>query len=156
MPVSYRRGGSWLASRALLPHRVKALPDRFDLVGVAVRRDAEVERLAERGIPAVTELRHLDDLSPDFVVVATPAEANAATCEQLADQGHPILLETPPGVDDNELDHLLALDVNAVSPVPTLSDVWLPWRLLAVLIGPTVPVAPFPQVTAPELQRRGA
>lgn len=101
-------GAGWRAEHFF--RIAKALPDRFDLVGVAVRRAAEVERLAERGIPAVTELRHLDDLSPDFVVVATPAEANAGTCEQLADQGHPILLETPPGVDDNELDHLLALE----------------------------------------------
>lgn len=101
-------GAGWRAEHFF--RIIKALPDRFDLVGVAVRREAEVMRLAERGIHAVTELRHLDDISPDFVVVATPAEANANTCEQLAAQGHPLLLETPPGVDDAELDHLLALE----------------------------------------------
>lgn len=101
-------GAGWRAEHFF--RIIKALPDRFDLVGAVVRRQAEAERLSERDIPAVTELHHLDDLSPDFVVVATPAEANADTCEQLASYGHSLLLETPPGMNDHELDRLLTLE----------------------------------------------
>lgn len=101
-------GAGWRAEHFF--RIIEALPDQFDLVGVAVRRQAEVERLAERSIPAVNGLRDLDDLSPDFVVVATPAEANADTCEQLVSHGYPLLLETPPGVNDHELDRLLTLE----------------------------------------------
>jgi predicted dehydrogenase len=87
-----------------------ALPDRFELVGVAVRREAEAARLAEQGIEAVTELGRLDDLGADFVVVATSAEANVGVCEELAANGHSILLETPSGVNDEELDRMLLLE----------------------------------------------
>lgn len=64
-----------------------ALPEQFELVGVAVRREAEATRLAAQGIETVTELARLVDLEPDFVVVATPAEANADVATELAGLG---------------------------------------------------------------------
>jgi predicted dehydrogenase len=101
-------GSGWRAEHFF--RIINALPDRFELVGVAVRREAEAARLAGHGIDAVTELGRLDDLDPDFVVVATSAEANADVCEELAANGHSILLETPPGVNDDELDRMLLLE----------------------------------------------
>jgi predicted dehydrogenase len=103
-------GSGWRAEHFF--RIARALPDRFELVGVAVRREAEVARLAEKGIEAVTELGRLDDFEPDFVVVATPAEANVDVCEELVASGHSILLETPPGVNDHELDRILLLEKN--------------------------------------------
>lgn len=100
-------GSGWRAEHFF--RIIDALPDRFELAGVVVRREAEAARLAERGIEAVSELGRLEDLGPDFVVVATSAEANVAVCEELAADGHPILLETPPGVNDAELDRMLLL-----------------------------------------------
>ena len=101
-------GSGWRAEHFF--RIIEALPGRFDLAAVAVRRETEVARLAERGIAAVTELRELGGVEPDFVVVATPADANAAVCEALASNGHSVLLETPPGVNNDDLDRMLALE----------------------------------------------
>lgn len=101
-------GSGWRAEHFF--RIVEGLPDRFDLVGVAVRRSEDVARLSDRGITAVTHLDALIDLEPDFVVVATPAEANADVCAELTDAGHSVLLETPPGVNNAELDRLVALE----------------------------------------------
>ena len=77
-----------------------ARPDRFEICGVATRREAEVDRLADQhGLPVFTDDRRIDELAPDFVVVATTAAANVDACEDLADRGHAVLLETPAGVD---------------------------------------------------------
>ncbi len=113
MTADHRRriavvGSGWRAEHFF--RIIEALPDRFDLVAVAVRREAEVARLVERGITAVTELRDLDGFDPDFVVVATPAETNAAVCAELVGNGHAVLLETPPGVNNDELDRMLELE----------------------------------------------
>jgi predicted dehydrogenase len=101
-------GSGW---RAQLFFRIAAArPDRFVIPGVLVRRDAEVDRLAsEHGLVAVTDLARIDDLEPDFVVVATSAASNADVCEQLTRRGHAVLLETPAGVDDAQFDRLGAL-----------------------------------------------
>lgn len=101
-------GSGWRAEHFF--RIVRALPDRFELAGVAVRREAEVARLAGHGIEAVTELGQLDDVEPDFVVVAVPAETNANVCEALIANGHSILLETPPGVNDDDLDRIVLLE----------------------------------------------
>lgn len=101
-------GSGW---RAEYYFRIAAArPDRFQIPGVLVRRDAEVARVAsEHGLAAVTDPERLDELEPDFVVVATPAAANVDVCEQLTHQGHAVLLETPAGVDDAQFDRLGAL-----------------------------------------------
>lgn len=100
-------GSGWRAEHFF--RIIRALPDRFELSGVAVRRDAEVVRLAAKGVNAFTELDRLRGLESDFVVVATPAESNVAICEELVAYGRPILIETPPGVNDHELDQMLRL-----------------------------------------------
>ncbi len=82
-------------------------PDRFEIAGVQVRRQAEVERIAaEFGLDAFTDPDRLDDLGTDFVVVATPAAANVDVCEDLTSRGHAVLLETPAGVDEAQFDRL--------------------------------------------------
>ena len=100
-------GSGWRAEHFF--RITRALPDRFELAVVVVRRETEAARLAKQGVEAVTELGRLDEFAPDFVVVATPAEANADVCEELVANGHSILLETPPGVNDGELDRMLLL-----------------------------------------------
>ncbi len=101
-------GSGW---RAEFFFRVAAArPDRFEIPGVLVRRDSEVDRVAsEYGLAAATDPEYLDALAPDFVVVATSPAANADVCEQLTRRGHAVLLETPAGVDDAQFDRLDAL-----------------------------------------------
>lgn len=87
-----------------------ARPDRFEIPGVLVRRDTEVDRLSsEHELAAVTDPERIDELDPDFVVIATSAASNVDVCEQLALRGHAVLLETPAGVDDAQFDRLGAL-----------------------------------------------
>lgn len=101
-------GSGW---RADYYFRIAATrPDRFEIPGVVVRREAEVDRLSmEYGLVAFTDLDRIDDLDPDFVVVATPPERNADLCEELVERGHAVLLETPAGVDDDQLDRMAQL-----------------------------------------------
>jgi predicted dehydrogenase len=101
-------GSGW---RAEYFFRIAATrPDRFEISGVLVRRHAEVDRVAaEHGLAAVTDPERIDELEPDFVVVATSAATNADVCEQLTRRGHAVLLETPAGVDDAQFDRLDAL-----------------------------------------------
>lgn len=90
-----------------------AQPNRFEIQAVIVRRQAEVERLwSEYGLAAVTDSKRIDDLDPDFVVVATSPETNSEVCEDLVDRGHAVLLETPAGVDHDQLDRMARLAAN--------------------------------------------
>ncbi len=101
-------GSGWRAEHFF--RIIEALPERFELAAVVARRDAERTRLAERSITTLTDLQSLDTVEPDFVVVATPADTNTEVCEQLASAGHAVLLETPPGVNSDELDRMLELE----------------------------------------------
>ncbi len=98
-------GSGW---RAEYFFRVAAArPDLFEIPGVLVRRDAEVDRVASaHGLSAVTDPERIDELAPDFVVVATSATTNTDVCERLARRGHAVLLETPAGVEDAQFDRL--------------------------------------------------
>ena len=100
-------GSGWRAEHFL--RIASSLPERFEIAGVVVRRESEVGRLAERGLEAVTDLGSIEDFAPDFVVVATQADANAELCEELVQRGHAVLVETPPGVNDEQLDRMLGL-----------------------------------------------
>lgn len=101
-------GSGW---RAAYFFRIAAArPDRFEIPGVLVRRDTEVDRVgSEHGLTAVTDPDRIDQLDPDFVVVATTAESNVDVCEELTRRGHAVLLETPAGVDDEQFARLGAL-----------------------------------------------
>lgn len=87
-------------------------PDRFELCGVATRRQAEADRVsAQYGVATFTDSDEIDSLAPDFVVVATAAAANVDICEDLVRRGHAVLLETPAGVGESQfkrLEHLAA------------------------------------------------
>jgi predicted dehydrogenase len=100
-------GSGWRAEHFF--RIARCLRDRFEIAGVVVRRESEVGRLAEQGLEAVTDLGSIDEFAPDFVVVATQADANADLCEELTQRGHAILVETPPGVNDEQLDRMLRL-----------------------------------------------
>lgn len=85
-------------------------PDRFDVCGVAARRQTEADRVhAEFGLTAFTDAGRIDALDPDFVVVSTPAAANVEMCEHLVERGHAVLLETPAGTDEDQFGRLDAL-----------------------------------------------
>ena len=101
-------GSGW---RAEYFFRIAAIrPDLFEIPGVVVRTDAAIDRLsAEFGLTAFTDLDRVDDLDPDFVVVSTPPELNATMCEELVGRGHNVLLETPAGVDYDQLDRMAQL-----------------------------------------------
>lgn len=89
----------------------RALPQQFEIVGVAVRRESEAERVTkEHGLYAFTDMRIVSDLAPSFVVVATPANLNSEICAELVALGQTVLLETPPGTSDEQLDAVASLE----------------------------------------------
>lgn len=99
-------GNGW---RSGFFHRAAAaLPDQLRAVGVVVRSPeaAEAARL-HLGVPAYTSISDLFAAGrPDFVIVSVPREATPAVIGELVAAGVPVLVETPPA---NQLDDLRAL-----------------------------------------------
>jgi predicted dehydrogenase len=82
----------------------RALPDRFECVAVVARRPEVRADIAERfGTVTLGSLDELDVIRPDFVVASVAAEASADTIVRLIEHGHPVLTETPPGLDRHQL-----------------------------------------------------
>jgi predicted dehydrogenase len=97
--------GSGFRARTML-RVLHALPDRFEVVGVATRNAADRAELAARGLPAaglpglpapayasVPEL--LAGGRPDVVLLTLPAGAAQPLIRDLAAAGVPVLTETP-------------------------------------------------------------
>lgn len=86
----------------------KALPDRFDICGI-VARDENKRRSIEMnwGIKCYSTV---DDLlcnsKPSFVVVSVAHSATYGIVKQLTEKGIPILSETPPSSEIEQLDEL--------------------------------------------------
>ncbi|MFD8491701.1 Gfo/Idh/MocA family protein [Amycolatopsis sp. NPDC059657] len=86
-----------------------ALPERFTVVGVVTRtaeRGAEVEQAW--GVPTYRDIDGLLTRNPDFVVTSVPREANPSVVTELVRHGLPVLSETPPARDRDELRKLWA------------------------------------------------
>jgi predicted dehydrogenase len=97
--------GSGFRARTML-RVLQALPDRFEVAGVATRNAADRAELAARGLPAaglpglpapafasVPEL--LAGGRPDLVLLTLPAGAAQPVIRDLAAAGVPVLTETP-------------------------------------------------------------
>lgn len=83
----------------------KALPDRFRVCGMVVRNEEKGAALQEQwGVPA---FRTIDEMlaheRPLFVVVSVGVRSCADIILQLAQEGIPVLSETPPATDLNQL-----------------------------------------------------
>jgi predicted dehydrogenase len=84
-----------------------ALPDRFAVAGMVVRRAARGQEYERRfGVPTFRTLDELLARQPEFVVTSVPWAANPEIVVELAGRGVPVLSETPPAPD---LGGLLAL-----------------------------------------------
>lgn len=92
-------GGGWRAEFYL--RIAKALPDRFQIVGMVVR-DADKGRAIEQRW-GVSTYRSISDLlaaaKPHFVVACVSWDSNPGVCRELAERDLPILSETPPARD---------------------------------------------------------
>ena len=100
--------GSGFRARTVL-RVLYALPDRFEVAGVATRNAGDRAALAARGLPAAglpglpglpapaytTVAGLLDDGHPDLVVLTLPAGAAQPVIRDLAAAGVPVLTETP-------------------------------------------------------------
>ncbi|HEX4983174.1 MAG TPA: Gfo/Idh/MocA family oxidoreductase [Ilumatobacteraceae bacterium] len=87
-----------------------ALPERFECVAVVARRPAVRAEIAGRfGVLTLGSLDELDDVGADFVVTSVAAAASADVITHVAEHGHPVLAETPPGLDRTQLNALLDL-----------------------------------------------
>lgn len=88
----------------------RALPERFECAAVVARRPEVRADIDERfGIVTFGELDQLDGVRSDFVVTSVPAEASADIITRLTERGHPVLAETPPGLDRSQLSALAGL-----------------------------------------------
>ena len=84
------------------------LPDRFALVGAAVRRPENAERIsAQWGVPAYLSPDELiAKQAPDFVVASVPWDVNPEVVGGLVEAGAHVLSETPPAPDADGLRRL--------------------------------------------------
>ncbi len=95
-------GGGWRSEFFL--RAARALPERFECVAVAARRPEVRADIAERfGVVTVGSLDELDGIRPDFVVTSVAPAASAGVITGLTENGHPVLAETPPGLDRQQL-----------------------------------------------------
>lgn len=112
MPARVGLVGSGFRARTML-RVLHALPERFEVAGVATRNAADREALATRGLPAAglpglpaPAFATLDELlaqRPDFVVVTLPAGAAQPLVHDLAAAGVPVVQETPAAGTAEEL-----------------------------------------------------
>ncbi len=87
-----------------------ALPERFELLGMAVRREEKAAQIEKRfGIRTVRDGEELLAETPDFVVVAVDRKSNYGVCSSLIARGFAVLAETPPSDDAGELKSFWAL-----------------------------------------------
>ena len=96
-------GRGWRADFYL--RLTRQLPGHFSCVGV-VTRDPQAGAALERewGVPSFRDVGALvAGTSPELVVVSVSAEANAAVLRAVVEQGVPVLAETPPATDLDEL-----------------------------------------------------
>ena len=99
-------GSAW---RAEFFFRVaKALPERFEVCGIVTRSEEKGKSLErEWGIPTFRTVADLlKHTAPAFVVVCVPASAAPGFIAELAENGVPVLTETPPADHPEALNRL--------------------------------------------------
>ena len=85
----------------------KELPELFEITSVMSRNPGKLKEFGTKwNVPTGTELKMLLDTYPDFVVLSVPREVMPEYILRLASSGVPVLAETPPGKDLNELNDL--------------------------------------------------
>lgn len=96
-------GGGWRTEFYL--RIARALPERFRVAGIVVRDETKGKFLEMtwrvrtfRNVPAM-----LDKTKPSFVVTSVPSMANPEIVGELAYEGVPVLSETPPAADLEQL-----------------------------------------------------
>ncbi|WP_312883256.1 Gfo/Idh/MocA family protein [Paenibacillus germinis] len=99
-------GGGWRAE--FFMRIVRALPDQFIVSGVVVRNEEKGRAFEEQwGVPT---FRSTEDLlkqtTPSFVVLSVPVSQTPELIKQLVRQGVPVLSETPPAADLEQLNQL--------------------------------------------------
>nr|WP_144028683.1 Gfo/Idh/MocA family oxidoreductase [Paenibacillus ferrarius] len=99
-------GGGWRA--AFFMRIVQALPDRFEVCGVVVRNEEKGRAFEEQW--RVPTFRTTEDLlkaaSPSYVVLSVPMAQTPALIKQFVHEGIPVLTETPPAADLEQLNQL--------------------------------------------------
>ena len=102
-------GTGW---RSLFYHRIaRALPERFEVVGVVARSDESAQRIRSAwGVPTFRSLPELlETAAPDFVVVSVAKSVAPDVIAEAVSLGLPVLAETPPAPDVDGLLRLLRL-----------------------------------------------
>lgn len=98
-------GNGW---RADFFHRIaQMLPDEFKVSAVKVRTEERALEIAEeKKVMATTSLDEMLLTNPDFVVLCVPREAALRYLKELMERAIPVLCETPPAKDIDELQRL--------------------------------------------------
>lgn len=86
----------------------QAMPDKFELVGIAVRRAESVAAIsAEFNVKVFTSVTELvSKTSPEYVVSSVPWATNPDVLNTLVSLNIPVLSETPPAPDADQLRNL--------------------------------------------------
>lgn len=86
---------------------VKELPEQFEITGAVLRTKERAKEVAEREkVFATDDLEKALDTKPDFVVLCVPRAITKEYLIRLMEKNIPVLCETPPGKDTQELKEL--------------------------------------------------
>lgn len=85
----------------------KILPERFEICARVLRTQERAAEVAEKeNVFATCELERALELKPDYAVLCIPREQAKDYLIRLMEAGVPVLCETPPGKDTQELEEL--------------------------------------------------
>ena len=81
----------------------RMLPERFLIVGAVYRSEAGRQKLLAWGVPALSSQEALIGLAPDYVILSVNRDSMAELMRLYADHGIPLLIETFPAKNVEEL-----------------------------------------------------
>ena len=88
----------------------RALPERFRVTGVVVRNPEKRAAFQQAwGVRVCADSEELLKTSPSFVVTSVSWASNPALLRALSDRGMPVLSETPPAPEAQQLREVIAL-----------------------------------------------
>ena len=86
---------------------ISNLPEHFELCGILMHSDVRAKEIeSETGIPSTADMETALSWNPDFTILCVPKPAMKDWVIRFMKRGIPVLSETPPGINIDELNEL--------------------------------------------------
>ena len=127
-PLSYLIVGSGYRSR-FFGRIARSHPDLFSAMYLCRSEEKAADLTASTGIPATTREEECLAFHPDFVIIAVDRGHNASVAKTWIEKGFPVMLETPPGENEEQLLELWQLYKNGAKITVSEQYHRYPWMI---------------------------